>query len=317
MNIRYKNIEDFKKEFYKKYPKSEIKIIELLANRRVKVEDKYGIYIYNMDTILLHGVTSIKCAENKTEIFINKSIEVHGNKYNYSLSEYKGALNKLTIICKKHGIFEQFASSHLNGAGCKKCGRIKRDRSCTKSVDSYIERLNKIHNNTYSINKKDFINLKTSIPHYCSIQKEWFNMRPSHVLNGQRCRKCANKKISDRAKKTSIGWTYSKWKERGDKSKYFDSFKIYIIKCWNDNEEFYKIGKTFQAINRRFQSKREIPYNWKLYKVIKGGSLDMSILENELKIKNKKYKYTPKIKFNGSYECFSKIIIEDEIVFSN
>ena len=38
----------------------------------------------------------------------------------------------------------------------------------------------------------------------------------------------------------------------GLKSKKFEDFKVYIIKCWNEEEEFYKIGKTYRKISRRF-----------------------------------------------------------------
>lgn len=316
MNIKYKNIEDFRKEFYKKFPNSEIKIIKLLPNKKVKVQDKYGFYVYSMKTIFYYGVTSIKCALNKTEVFINKVKEMHGEKYDYSITEYKGALVKLKIICKKHGEFEQLANSHLSGNGCKKCGKLQRDKSCTKSVDYYIESINKIHNNNYSINKEDYINLKTSIPHYCNTQKEWFNMRPYHVISGQSCRKCGNNKISKRSRETSVGWSYSKWEQKGKQSNHFEAFQVYIIRCISSDEDFYKIGKTFQNIKRRFQSKKEIPYDWEIVKLFKGEALDMSKLEKKLKSINKSSNYKPKLKFNGMYECYSKIIIEDEEFFT-
>ena len=47
-----------------------------------------------------------------TEQFISEAKEVWGNKYDYSLSEYSGALNKVKIIYDGI-IFEQVAISHL------------------------------------------------------------------------------------------------------------------------------------------------------------------------------------------------------------
>jgi len=55
--------------------------------------------------------------------FIKKAINTHGNKYDYSLVEYKRYHEKIKIICKIHGEFLQRPSSHINGRGCKKCGR--------------------------------------------------------------------------------------------------------------------------------------------------------------------------------------------------
>jgi len=45
----------------------------------------------------------------------------HGDKYDYSLVEYKGADNKVKIICPEHGIFEQSARGHKKGNECTAC----------------------------------------------------------------------------------------------------------------------------------------------------------------------------------------------------
>ena len=46
------------------------------------------------------------------EDFIYESIKVHKDKYDYSLVDYKKSSEKLIIICKEHGPFEQRASNH-------------------------------------------------------------------------------------------------------------------------------------------------------------------------------------------------------------
>jgi len=56
-----------------------------------------------------------------TEEFINNAKKVHGDKYDYSLVDYIGALNKIKIICPIHGIFEQAPSNHLSGNKCYMC----------------------------------------------------------------------------------------------------------------------------------------------------------------------------------------------------
>ena len=53
-----------------------------------------------------------------TEEFIKDSIEVHGDKYDYSKSEYINAKTKIIIICPKHGEFEQKPNNHLGGQRC-------------------------------------------------------------------------------------------------------------------------------------------------------------------------------------------------------
>lgn len=56
-----------------------------------------------------------------TEDFIQKAIEVHGNKYGYGLVDYKGGKIKVPIICPKHGVFWQIPNSHMMGRGCPLC----------------------------------------------------------------------------------------------------------------------------------------------------------------------------------------------------
>lgn len=61
------------------------------------------------------------------EEFINKAIEVHGDRYDYSKVEYKNYTTKVIIVCKQHGSFTQRPASHLSGKGCFKCSSSKRE----------------------------------------------------------------------------------------------------------------------------------------------------------------------------------------------
>ena len=57
-----------------------------------------------------------------TEEFIEKARAIHGDKYDYSLVEYKTNHDKVKIICKNCGkVFEQKPNNHLSGHGCKYC----------------------------------------------------------------------------------------------------------------------------------------------------------------------------------------------------
>jgi len=56
-----------------------------------------------------------------TDEVISDFIIKHDNRYNYSKVKYKDNYNKVKIICKEHGLFEQLASNHRQGQGCPKC----------------------------------------------------------------------------------------------------------------------------------------------------------------------------------------------------
>lgn len=59
-----------------------------------------------------------------TEVFISRSKEVHGGKYDYSKTVYVNQKTKVCIICPIHGEFWQLPDSHMRGIGCKACGYI-------------------------------------------------------------------------------------------------------------------------------------------------------------------------------------------------
>jgi hypothetical protein len=63
------------------------------------------------------GVTS------NTDAFISKARNIHGDKYDYSLVDYKSAKSHVKIICRTHGEFLQVPNTHLSGSGCTRCGK--------------------------------------------------------------------------------------------------------------------------------------------------------------------------------------------------
>ena len=66
-----------------------------------------------------------KMAKSKSftkQEFINKAKKTHGDKYDYSLVDYKNNKTKIAIICKRCGnVFWQLPLNHLKGFGCPKC----------------------------------------------------------------------------------------------------------------------------------------------------------------------------------------------------
>lgn len=61
-----------------------------------------------------------------TEQFIIDARKVHGDRYDYSLAEYKGNKVKLVIVCMEHGSFLQEPRQHLSGHNCYLCSRYSR-----------------------------------------------------------------------------------------------------------------------------------------------------------------------------------------------
>jgi hypothetical protein len=82
-----------------------------------------------------------KCYGNDTftkEKFIEKSLLIHGNVYDYSSVVYTNISKKVTIICKSHGFFSQSPRHHLRGNGCPKC----KSKSFSKMALKWLSSLN-------------------------------------------------------------------------------------------------------------------------------------------------------------------------------
>ena len=116
--------------------------------------------------------------------FLDRSNEIHNNKYDYSLVEYIGVKNKIKIICPIHGEFKQTPSSHTKGNGCPKCSK-----SYNYTNSEYIEKVNKIHNNKYDYSLTNYINSITKIKIVCPIHG-LFEIKPYTHMYGQGCKKC-------------------------------------------------------------------------------------------------------------------------------
>lgn len=66
-----------------------------------------------------------------TEDFIRLAKEIHGDKYDYSKSEYSLWKNDVIIICPIHGEFSQSPQLHIGRKnGCPKCRWEKRNKTC-------------------------------------------------------------------------------------------------------------------------------------------------------------------------------------------
>ena len=258
----------------------------------------------------LSGKGCLKCGLKvfDTKKFIENAIKIHGNLYDYSLTNYISAINKVDIICPIHGIFQQRASSHLDGFGCPRCSYEKMGKNNISTTQEFIEKANQIHNNKYDYTLTNYINNKFKVKIICPIHGE-FEQTPHAHKRGNGCRKCANDKISKSAVDTSRGWSLTDWLKKHNQNRK-STPRLYVVKCYNDFEEFIKIGITMREIKSRFKNKKLMPYKFDI--LIDFKSLPDDVFKEEIRLKNifKNYKYIPKFKFSGDSECFNSTAIE-------
>ncbi|MBW4695322.1 MAG: GIY-YIG nuclease family protein [Lyngbya sp. HA4199-MV5] len=75
----------------------------------------------------MNGSGCLKCANEKqsstTQKFIERSKIAHGDRYDYRLTKYINSSTQVTIICSKHGSFNQIPGNHVRGSKCPACAR--------------------------------------------------------------------------------------------------------------------------------------------------------------------------------------------------
>ena len=148
----------------------------------------HGIFeqIPDNHTTKKYGCPMCSSSVLSTDEFIKRAKEVHGDRYDYSLVEYKNSDTIIKIICPIHGIFEQKARKHLEGNRCKKCS--SRNRALT--TEYFIKRSKEVHGNKYDYSLSEYKNAKTKITIICPTHGEFKQIPRNHFLNKQGCPKC-------------------------------------------------------------------------------------------------------------------------------
>ena len=127
------------------------------------------------------------------EGFIRKSKEVHGDKYDYSLVEYKNNSSTVRIICPKHGEFIQLAENHMSGRGCPKCGNVQKGKAQRKTAEEFIKQAKQVHRNKYDYSKTEYVTADEKVKIICPEHGEFLQSPFSH-LSGNGCPMCGQRK---------------------------------------------------------------------------------------------------------------------------
>jgi very-short-patch-repair endonuclease len=126
-------------------------------------------------------------AKRTTAEFINESVKIHGDKYNYEKTIYTNVKTKVGIYCnpcKKY--FDILPGLHLDGQGCFSCRK--------KSTEQFIEDAIAVHGDKYGYDfSVNYVDNKTKVSIYCNSCDLHFDQVPANHLSGQGCPFCCNK----------------------------------------------------------------------------------------------------------------------------
>lgn len=221
--------------------------------------------------------------KSTTKKFIEKAKLLHGNLYDYSKTIYVHCSEKVIIICKTHGEFEQIPSSHLRPRGCPYCSA---DSYGPETTEKFISKANLKHNNKYDYSLVQYTGSKIKVTIVCPIHGT-FEQKPYTHLYGNGCPGCAN-----------YGFDQTK-----------PAYLYYLKVTTNEGKELYKIGITNRTVEARFSIAELKNIEIISQKWYENGSKAYVDEQNLLKLyKEYKYKGAP-ILNNGNTELFTEDVL--------
>jgi len=168
-----------------------------------------------------------------TSEFIERANKRHNEYYLYTNVNYINSKTKINIICPDHGEFEQTPNNHLNGKGCRICGENSRVKNKTLNTIIFLERVKRVHGETYDYSLTKYRGIKYKVNIICSEHGE-FEQTPDNHLNGHGCPQC-NLSIGELKIKELLeikGVTFIQQKRFKDcRDKYPLSFDFYLPEC--------------------------------------------------------------------------------------
>ena len=130
-----------------------------------------------------------KCSKHRKkseEENIKKAKEIHGDRYDYSKTDFNYIGNKTIIICKIHGEFKQTIDKHINlKRGCWDCGGSRK-----KTLNEFIKEANTVHHELYDYSFSKYINFETKLTIMCKKHGEFYQTPHNHIIGKQGCPHC-------------------------------------------------------------------------------------------------------------------------------
>lgn len=151
----------------------------------------HGDFLQRPD-VHLRGNGCSKCSGKEklnTAIFIERAQLIHGNRYDYSEVNYINCMNKVTIICRIHGRFEQQANQHLKGINCLRCANENKRLTTAQ----FIARAQAIHGDLFDYSLTNYVRTNIKVIITCRACNYTFNQTPREHYVVKGCYLCRYK----------------------------------------------------------------------------------------------------------------------------
>jgi len=274
------------------------------AKEPILILDNLGnLHKMSPHALMMDKMPSLKSAVDKDGFIsneLNRRNEAFKNKEIIYLSHFYKNQTMFLRVSDKFGEYIMNASTAYNGSKPTIEVAINKDENLRNRL--------KQNGGCYDYSHVYYTGMKNKVNIHCKLHGMFLQNTHQH-MHGDGCPKCGVICTSQKLSDNPTGWKHSEWIISAEKSKYFESFKCYIVKLKsiNSEESFYKIGRTYTTLKKRFKDIK----NYTLEEIVHIFEDDAQIVidkEIELLRKNKINKYKPSGKFGGSNECFINVI---------
>lgn len=190
----------------------------------------------------LRGSGCTKCFRESqridTKTFIQKSVAVHGDLFDYTNTVYVSSNEKVKVACKLHGEFLQFPQDHMSGHGCPICANKN-----TYTTEQFIEKCKSIHGDKYDYTKSEYkkYDVKTIVT--CRKHGD-FEITPKNLFGGYGCYSCGRESAAISMRKSQFNNLYTI-----DESINHIDIESKYIKCLNEIKQFIESLEETVTVN--------------------------------------------------------------------
>lgn len=141
------------------------------------------------------------------ESFICLARKRHGDKYDYSNSNYSFSNKNVEIKCPYHGVFLQTPATHIrSNLGCPHCSRENQSKIKCYTLSHFLEKARKRHGNHYDYSLVDYKGSAVKVKIICPKHGIFEQIPLSHYKGG--CKFCRNEKNGICQRNTREGYVF-------------------------------------------------------------------------------------------------------------
>lgn len=231
--------------------------------------------------------------------WLTKLKDKHGDVCDYTLENIEDSRKEMKIYCKicKEYFYQSPENNFKSVLGCN----LKTHPKSKINKDYWLDDLikySKLHNGArYDFAKAEYKGRYTPIVIFDNECQRFFNQTPNSHKRGNQCNLCVNK--------NKMGFYSPIIVEKNKDILKNKDGKLYILRVYDNIEQFYKIGVISQGTVKKRTNKNKLPYDKEIIHVYETSFYDVFYLEQAVLSEFSKHTYIPNKRFHGATECFN------------